>query len=435
MPNQQPSARSRPDRPPRIFLEPTLTRDGTLDGAWWPYSTDLCRELPALIRILQDRLGPVLRIRLDRAAWDEVPVHLLLDGRFLRVSSLSATPHTIRMIRGNQDGFLLLVIPPDTTAPVAAAAMKTAARTGNTLTANEILLRCREAPSARLPGPRMRRYHPFDQEAVLALIDADRLPGQPACTASELAHALAGTSRRDPVAWAGLEPPRTCVLADHHDRVIGAVSYAAHRDGGPGQILWLHGQEIPDVVDDLVAHALQGLAGRTVVHAFTASLGLGLAALPAGRRPVTTKVLERAGFRGRDSWRYLHRRVPPEAAATGRPGVEVVRSQAPPGWWVKAEGDGCSAELVVEEPAGGLGVVWWFGAGAGQADETLERDLLREADRLLAEHGVGETVMYVAGTPITPVFEAAGFTEVDHLVSYVQPVMSAADPLAAAGRA
>ncbi|MFB4282297.1 DUF5994 family protein [Nonomuraea sp. MTCD27] len=418
MPNHQPSVIPIALQPARVFLEPTLTRDGTLDGAWWPYSTDLHRELPALIRLLQDRLGPILRVRLDVAAWDEVPLHLFVDGRFLRISGLPATPNTIRMIRGNQDGFLLLVIPPDTAVPVATAAMRSAARTGNTLSAHEILTNCRPASSAG--GTRMRRYRDCDGEAVLALIDADRLPGQPACTPAELDEAMAGTCHRDPAPWADLEHPRTDVLVDPDGRVMGAVSHTVHREDGSGQILWLHGREILDVVDELVGHALRELDGRTVVHAFTAAVGLGVAALPVGRRPITTKVLEHAGFTGRNTWRYLRRTLPRDPDATASPLVEVVRSETPPGWWLKARGDGCSAELVVQEPVGGLGILWWFGADACQADETLEHDLLQEADRLLRDHGASETILYVAGTPTWPLFEAAGFAEIDHLVSYVR---------------
>ncbi len=43
---------------------------------------------------------------------------------------------------------------------------------------------------------------------------------------------------------------------------------------------------------------------------FAAALSLGLEGLPVGRRPVTRKALEAAGFSGGDLWRYLHRRLP-----------------------------------------------------------------------------------------------------------------------------
>ncbi|TMR08947.1 hypothetical protein ETD86_45575 [Nonomuraea turkmeniaca] len=410
-----------------MFLEPTLTRDGTLDGAWWPYSTDLHRELPALVRILEDRLGPILRVRLDPDAWDDVPAHLLIDGRFLRVSGLSAASNTIRVIRGNQDGFQLLVIPPDTTGPIAAAAMRTAARTGNTMSANEILTRCHSpAPAA---GTGIRRYRDSDRESVLALIDADRLPGQPSCRPELLDQAVAGTSHREPDPWADIEHPRTVVLVDPGGHTVGAVSYAVNRDRSAGQILWLHGREILDVVEALVSHALRELGGGKPVHAFTAALGLGLAALPTGRRPVTRKVLEHAGFGARNSWRYLRRVTSCELAATTCPLVEVVASTAPPGWWLKVRDDDSAAELVVQEPIDGLGVLWWFGAADSHADPALERALLLQADAVLREHGASETILYVAGDPEPPgaLFDAAGFAEIDHLVSFTRPNNAAAD--------
>ncbi|MEV0230772.1 DUF5994 family protein [Nonomuraea sp. NPDC050786] len=421
MPNHHPPVTPLALQPARVFLEPTLTRDGTLDGAWWPHSTDLQRELPALIRVLQDRLGPILRVRLDTAAWDGIPAHLLVDGRFLRVSGIPAVPNTIRVIRGNQDGFLLLVIPPDTTGPIATAAMRTAARTGNTLSANGILAHCRSAAHGGIPSTRMRRYRDSDADAVLALIDADRLPGQPACTPEKLDEAVSGLSQRDPALWADLEHSRTDVLVDQDDRVIGAVSCAVHHNDGAGQILWLHGREILDVVEALVSHALRELGGRDIIHAFTAALGLGLAALPTGRRPVTTKALERAGFAGRNSWRYLRRTTPRDLDATACSLVEVVCSKGPPGWWLKARNDDCSAQLVAQEPTDGLGVLWWFGADAGHADETLERALLQEADGLLRKHGASEITLYAAGDP-EPTWAPfdAGFTEIDHLVSYTR---------------
>ncbi|MGW0802401.1 DUF5994 family protein [Nonomuraea sp. NPDC002799] len=409
-------------QPARVFLEPTLTRDGTLDGAWWPHSSDLRRELPALIGLLEGRLGPILRVRLDLTTWQDVPAHLLIDGRFLRVSGLTTTSHTIRVIRGNQDGYLLLVIPPETTGPTAAAAMRTAARTGNTLSAPEILACCRVAARAPGPGTKTRRYRGADRRAVLALADADRLPGQPACTPGMLDDAVAGTSRHDPAAWDGLERPRTDVLVDPDGQIAGAVSYTTHLDGRTGQILWLHGREVPDVVEALVSHALGKLGGRDPVHAFTAARGLGLAALPTSRRPVTEKVLEHAGFSGRTSWRYLHRAASRDLDAEASPLVEVTPSTAPPGWWLKARDGDDSAEVVVQQPVDDLGVLWWFGTDAGHADERLERALLRAADALLAEHGVSETILYAAGDsePVWDLFDAAGFTEIDLLASYTR---------------
>ncbi|GAA2208893.1 hypothetical protein GCM10009850_043510 [Nonomuraea monospora] len=421
MPNRHPPATPTTLHPARVFLEPTLTRDGTLDGAWWPHSNDLPRELRALVRVLEDRLGPILRVRLDTTAWEEVPAHLLIDGRFVRISGLPATPNTIRVIRGSQDGFMLLVIPPHTAGPIAAAAMRTAARTGNTLSADEILDSVRPLPSLSPPGTRTRRYRDGDREAVLALVDADRLPGQPPCTPRMLDEAVAGTSHPGP--WSGLEPPTTDVLTAADGHVTGVVAYAAHRDHGAGQLLWLHGHEMLDVVEALVLHTLHRLGGGGLVHAFTAAPCLGVAGLPTARRPVTRKVLEHAGFAARNSWRCLRRTAPAASRVPARSRVEVLTSTTPPGWWLKSRDDDASAELVVQQPGDGLGVLWWFGAAAGHADEELERELLSRADALLHDHGAKQTILYAAGDPEPSwaLFGAAGFEEIDHLVSFTRP--------------
>lgn len=410
----------------RIRLEPTLTREGSLDGAWWPRSTDLHSELPSLLNALDALLGPIVRVRLDPGAWDDVPAHLVIDGRFLRVSGWPGTPGTVSLIRGDQDGFHLLVIPPDTASSTAAAAMRTAARSGNSLSAEEILAHCRPCESRPAFDQAIRPYQPSDQAAVLALVEADHLPGQPVCSAERLAEAIDGTCRRDPAPWARLHRPSTEVIVDGDGKVLGAVSYAVRRDNGEGVVLWLHGREILLVVEALVSHALHELKDSGTVHAFVATLGLCPSALPSGRRPVTRKVLEHAGFAGRNSWRYLHRATTgdhrPEAAG---PPVEVILSNAPLGWWLRSRDDDLAAEAVAQVPVDDVGILWWFGADALHAEGSFERAMLWEAVTLLHRHGASETILYADdkqtdGHPTWSVFTDAGFTEIDRLVSYTR---------------
>ncbi|MFE1553753.1 DUF5994 family protein, partial [Streptomyces sp. NPDC058734] len=48
-----------------LRLETTQSRQGLLDGAWWPRSRDVTIELPALITALTAHLGPITRVGLD----------------------------------------------------------------------------------------------------------------------------------------------------------------------------------------------------------------------------------------------------------------------------------------------------------------------------------------------------------------------------------
>jgi hypothetical protein len=51
-----------PDYTPRLRLKPKAPRSGYVDGAWWPYSNDLLKELPDLLAVLSVRLGPIERV-------------------------------------------------------------------------------------------------------------------------------------------------------------------------------------------------------------------------------------------------------------------------------------------------------------------------------------------------------------------------------------
>ncbi|MEU3895822.1 DUF5994 family protein [Streptomyces sp. NPDC045251] len=123
-----------------VRLTTTHERAGILDGAWWPRSRILTAELPGLISALTDRLGPITRIGLDSAAWDEVPTRLTVDDRVVRVDAFSVGDDTVLVTRGDRDHFSLLLIPPDAPRETARNAMAAAVRTGNPRQARQILI-------------------------------------------------------------------------------------------------------------------------------------------------------------------------------------------------------------------------------------------------------------------------------------------------------
>src|SRR4051794_39358339 len=78
-------------RAARFSLDPSLSHTGMFDGAWWPRSRDLGRELPALIAALHRRIGPVLHVGVERSAWDTVPPRITVDGRVVRINCFSSS--------------------------------------------------------------------------------------------------------------------------------------------------------------------------------------------------------------------------------------------------------------------------------------------------------------------------------------------------------
>ncbi|MFG2195763.1 DUF5994 family protein [Streptomyces sp. NPDC048639] len=123
-----------------LRLETTHVREGILDGAWWPRSRDIGAELPSLISALTEHLGPVTRVGLDAAAWEELPTRLMVDNRVVHIDSFPIGDDTVLITRGDGDYFSLLVVPPDTEPDAARAAMARAVRASNVSQAEQILI-------------------------------------------------------------------------------------------------------------------------------------------------------------------------------------------------------------------------------------------------------------------------------------------------------
>ncbi|MBZ4319387.1 DUF5994 family protein [Streptomyces huiliensis] len=141
-PGLLPDAAHRAARPGTALLrlETTRTREGILDGAWWPRSRDIAAELPGLVAALTEHLGPITRVGLDAAAWEELPTRLTVGDRVVHLDSFPVGDDTVLITRGDNDHFALLVVPPDMGPEAARAAMARAVRADNTAQAEQILI-------------------------------------------------------------------------------------------------------------------------------------------------------------------------------------------------------------------------------------------------------------------------------------------------------
>ena len=123
-----------------LRLQTSHSREGVLDGAWWPRSRRVATELPALIEALTAHLGPVTRVGLDTDAWEEVPTRVVVDDRVVHLDSFPVGDDTVLITRGDNDHFALMVVPPDTEPDAARRAMAHAVDADNITSAAQILI-------------------------------------------------------------------------------------------------------------------------------------------------------------------------------------------------------------------------------------------------------------------------------------------------------
>lgn len=151
-----PAGQSAPQGP-RLRLDPTLARGGSLDGGWWPRSPDPEAELPDLIRDLESSVGVITRVALNPDAWDSAPRQLAIDGRRVRLGWFRAiNAHTIGVTSSSQDRFVLLVVPPQAPTAAAATAMAMAAEPANSERPVDVLAASGIGTRDTAPMPRQR---------------------------------------------------------------------------------------------------------------------------------------------------------------------------------------------------------------------------------------------------------------------------------------
>ena len=268
-----------------------------------------------------------------------------------------------------------------------------------------------------------RPLGPDDVEAVCALVDRDRLPGQADCTPERVHTALAGRSTTDPWWWRELATMRTIGVEGPDGSLVGAGALG-RRHSGDRYLLWLHAGEDPRLVEAVLWPLLRGVRRGDPIFAFWSAteLSIGLEGLPRERRPATHEALLARGFAGQDRWLYLT-----GPAAAQAPEVSYRRRGHGAELRVELDVDGRpagGAELSL--PAPGVGVIWWLEIEPEYRRRGLGRELLRSARSVLAEEGAADVVLFVDHDdpkvrdrrPALELYLSEGFAVVDHLWSY-----------------
>jgi hypothetical protein len=120
--------RHRLDTPTRLTLAQQLGEP--IDGAWWPYSGSVAKELPELIVALKDPLGGVVDIGINWSPLEGVPDldSLHCRGNASTVPGRIVRPQRLMTVTGKSAQVRLLVIPSRTSTALAVMLLRRAAR-------------------------------------------------------------------------------------------------------------------------------------------------------------------------------------------------------------------------------------------------------------------------------------------------------------------
>ncbi|MFF9866338.1 DUF5994 family protein [Streptomyces sp. NPDC013953] len=135
------TTRERATSPPARLSMTSGSAPGLLDGAWWPHSRDLFRELPALVGVLDARWGRITRVTVNPTHWPVIPRKVPAAGHTVHVGWFAEEqdPHKMILLSYTAGRWDLLVIPPETGAAAAARLMAAAATPGSLLTASRLM--------------------------------------------------------------------------------------------------------------------------------------------------------------------------------------------------------------------------------------------------------------------------------------------------------
>lgn len=136
----------------RLRMTPRLIHANRIDGAWWPRSIDLIKELPPLLRAVAQRIGRIRGVLLNQDEWMSTPVDWTPAGNHrVRIGWYGHQENHMAVLIGDSAKRVdLLVIPTASGATIASAAMALATKMGNTLSGPDLLQAA--AQSSRVSG-------------------------------------------------------------------------------------------------------------------------------------------------------------------------------------------------------------------------------------------------------------------------------------------
>jgi Family of unknown function (DUF5994) len=132
--------RAGPENTPRLRLKRKAPISGCVDGAWWPHSDELSKELPDLLAVLSVRLGDVARVTYHLDEWAKAPRKISIGGKIVRLDGYHRQPpNTVGVLDGRGSKIVLLVVPAQTEPDRAHTIVMAAAATDNASSVDTLL--------------------------------------------------------------------------------------------------------------------------------------------------------------------------------------------------------------------------------------------------------------------------------------------------------
>jgi hypothetical protein len=126
----------------RLRLKQPSNHPGMVNGAWWPRTRDLTRELPPLIAALDPIWGRIYHVTVRAGMWPEIPKKVVTGDHVVRVGWFDAEQDRndicLISLRGGERRDLL-VVPPELDAETAERLMASATTPGNLQSASALL--------------------------------------------------------------------------------------------------------------------------------------------------------------------------------------------------------------------------------------------------------------------------------------------------------
>jgi Family of unknown function (DUF5994) len=172
----------------RLRLKPADRSCGLVQGAWWPRSHRLFKELPSLLAALAPRVGSVDRVIYDETRWAPQVLRIEFRGRSIILEGSTTSTNTLSVIGKGFGRLVLLIVPPYTNPARAYTAVMRASKPDDVSTADELLgVGRREAQDRRLAQLAQQRWE--SDGGALRRLSQQRGSGAATADVQEVRHA------------------------------------------------------------------------------------------------------------------------------------------------------------------------------------------------------------------------------------------------------